>query len=354
MVWDSKKRKLVETMCSGIVLGILPVTLLGILLSGYLQFLRGDGLASTSSDSEQDFTSRTRNAVALIQETFVGLSETKSCLRKIAALALVQKIREAAGVSGTKTPALNMALTGGPGTGKTEMGKILGDFLFLLGLVSKGQTVIGNRAALVGGHLGQTAAKTRQVIDSAHGGVLVLDEAHLLYNGVNGKDYGSEALEVLLQAMEDERDKVVFVITGPSQEITTFFNSNKGVYSRITHHLRFPDLTSAELVQIALANIEDSQYTLDDSGKECIKLLCDKISSHGDRYENARTVKNLIAQARLKHSIEFCMPAEAEQGQSSSHTHGSRAVQTRKLDAIITKKDVTTLSSAHFSISDFK
>src|SRR5512142_614101 len=180
--------------------------------------------------------------LAELDRELVGLAPVKKRIAEIAALLAVDRARAAHGLAG-RPPGLHMCFTGNPGTGKTTVAMKMAGILHRLGYSRKGHLVAVTRDDLVGQYIGHTAPKTREVLKRAMGGVLFIDEAYYLYRPENERDYGQEAIEILLQAMENQRDDLVVILAGYKERMGRFFQSNPGFRSRITHHLGFPDYT---------------------------------------------------------------------------------------------------------------
>src|SRR3954464_4876391 len=194
-----------------------------------------------------------------LERELIGLAPVKSRIRDIAALLLVDKLRAERGlVSGA--PSLHMCFTGNPGTGKTTVALRMAEILHRLGYVRKGHLVAVTRDDLVGQFIGHTAPKTREVLKKAMGGVLFIDEAYYLYRPENERDYGQEAIEILLQVMENQRDDLVVILAGYQDRMETFFSSNPGMASRIAHHIEFPDYDAEELMRIAELMLAAQNY----------------------------------------------------------------------------------------------
>ena len=185
-----------------------------------------------------------------LDRDLVGLAPIKSRIRDIAALLVIDKLRMNLG-SAVQAPSLHMSFTGNPGTGKTTVALRMAQILFRLGYVRKGHLVAVTRDDLVGQYIGHTAPKTKEVLKRAMGGVLFIDEAYYLYRPENERDYGQEAIEILLQVMENQRDDLVVILAGYKERMETFFRSNPGMSSRIAHHLDFPDYMPEDLLRIA-------------------------------------------------------------------------------------------------------
>ena len=197
----------------------------------------------------------------ILEDELVGLTPVKSRIREIAALLLVDKVRQDLGIA-SSSPGLHMSFTGSPGTGKTTVGLKMADILYQLGYIQKGHLLTVTRDDLVGQYIGHTAPKTKEVLKKAMGGVLFIDEAYYLYKPDNERDYGAEAIEILLQVMENQRDDLVVILAGYKEPMDRFYESNPGLSSRIANHIDFPDYSTEELLQIAKLMLEDQQYQL--------------------------------------------------------------------------------------------
>jgi probable Rubsico expression protein CbbX len=234
----------------------------------------------------------------LLDEELVGLAPVKARIREIAALLLIDKLRRNLGIT-TGNPGLHMSFTGSPGTGKTTVGLKMADILFQLGYIQKGHLLTVTRDDLVGQYIGHTAPKTKEVLKKAMGGVLFIDEAYYLYKPDNERDYGSEAIEILLQVMENQRDDLVVILAGYKEPMDKFYESNPGLSSRIANHIDFPDYSVEELLKIAKMMLEDQQYQLT---SEAEIALTDYIKKRKEKplFANARSVKNALDRARMR------------------------------------------------------
>jgi probable Rubsico expression protein CbbX len=233
-----------------------------------------------------------------LERELIGLEPVKSRIRDIAALLLVDKLRATLGLS-AGAPSLHMSFTGNPGTGKTTVAVRMAEILHRLGYVRKGHLVSVTRDDLVGQYIGHTAPKTKEVLKRAMGGVLFIDEAYYLYRPENERDYGQEAIEILLQVMENQRDDLVVIFAGYKDRMDTFFRSNPGMSSRVAHHIDFPDYTPAELHSIAGLMLGQMQYRLD---SEADAMLLEYIERRirQPHFANARSVRNALDRARLR------------------------------------------------------
>ncbi|HTJ18693.1 MAG TPA: CbbX protein [Steroidobacteraceae bacterium] len=228
----------------------------------------------------------------------VGLTPVKSRIRDICALLLVETLRRRVGLS-TQAPSLHMSFTGNPGTGKTTVAWRMAEILHRLGYVRKGHLVAVTRDDLVGQYIGHTAPKTREVLKRAMGGVLFIDEAYYLYRPENERDYGQEAIEILLQEMENHRDDLVVILAGYKDRMDRFFGSNPGLSSRMAHHIDFPDYTPAELLDIAQLMLRQMQYTLSAEALAALREYIERRRSLPS-FANARSIRNALDRARLR------------------------------------------------------
>jgi probable Rubsico expression protein CbbX len=228
----------------------------------------------------------------------IGLKPVKARIRDIAALLLVERARKQVGLVGG-SPSLHMSFTGNPGTGKTTVAMRMAQILARLGYVRKGHLVAVTRDDLVGQYIGHTAPKTKEVLKRAMGGVLFIDEAYYLYRPENERDYGQEAIEILLQVMENQRDDLVVILAGYADRMETFFRSNPGLSSRIAHHLDFPDYLPEELEGVAERMLATMQYRLSPSA---LAALHDYIPLRMKQphFANARSIRNALDRARLR------------------------------------------------------
>ena len=200
-----------------------------------------------------------------LDRELVGLAPVKARIKQIVALLAVDRVRRRLGLA-SETPTLHMSFTGNPGTGKTTVALKMAAILHKLGYVRKGHLVSVTRDDLVGQYIGHTAPKTKEILKKAMGGVLFIDEAYYLYRQENERDYGQEAIEILLQVMENQRDDLVVIVAGYASRMDQFFRSNPGFRSRIAHHVDFPDYTDAELMAIAARMLAGAELQIQPSG----------------------------------------------------------------------------------------
>jgi len=239
-----------------------------------------------------------QDLLSTLDAELVGLAPVKTRIREIAALLLVEKLRSEVGLS-AGSPSLHMSFTGNPGTGKTTVALRMASILHRLGYVRKGHLVAVTRDDLVGQFIGHTAPKTKEVLKRAMGGVLFIDEAYYLYRPENERDYGQEAIEIMLQVMEDRRDDLVVILAGYKDRMDRFFRSNPGMSSRIAHHVDFPDYTANELLSIAQLMLDEMQYRLSDGAR---RALVEYIALRREQpnFANARSMRNGLDRARLR------------------------------------------------------
>jgi len=236
--------------------------------------------------------------LAQLDRELVGLKPVKQRIRETAALLLVDRARKKMGLSQT-TPTLHMSFTGNPGTGKTTVALRMADLLFRLGYVRKGHLISVTRDDLVGQYIGHTAPKTKEVLKKAMGGVLFIDEAYYLYRPDNERDYGQEAIEILLQVMENQRDDLVVILAGYADRMDKFYQSNPGFRSRIAHHIDFPDYEDGELLSIADRLLEEQNYHLDPAARTTMSEYI-ALRRKQPHFANARSIRNALDRARLR------------------------------------------------------
>ena len=237
-----------------------------------------------------------------IEEDLVGLAPVKLRIKEIAALLLVQRLRKTLGLGlNTAAVGLHMSFTGSPGTGKTEVANRMANILFKLGYIRKGHLITVTRDDLVGQYIGHTAPKTKEVLKQAMGGVLFIDEAYYLYKPDNERDYGSEAIEILLQVMENQRDDLVVIFAGYKDRMDSFYESNPGLSSRVANHIDFPDYTPEELIKIGKMILDEQQYRMTEDAEAALLEYITK-RAQMPLFANARTISNAIDTARMKHA----------------------------------------------------
>ena len=255
-----------------------------------------------------------------LEADLVGLKPVKARIREIAALLLIDRLRKNLGME-AGNPGLHMSFTGSPGTGKTTVALKMADILYKLGYIRKGHLLEVTRDDLVGQYIGHTAPKTKEVLKKAMGGVLFIDEAYYLYKPDNERDYGSEAIEILLQVMENQRDDLVVILAGYKERMDVFYESNPGLASRIANHVHFPDYSPEELITIGKLMLEEQQYQLTPAAEVSL-LQYITIRKDQPLFANARSMKNALDRARMRQA--------------------NRIFETNN-DIVLTKADLVTL-----------
>nr|YP_010443653.1 CbbX [Merotricha bacillata]UTE94540.1 CbbX [Merotricha bacillata] len=239
-----------------------------------------------------------QTVIDILENELIGLKPVKNRIREISALLLIDNLRKNIGLT-SANPSLNMSFTGSPGTGKTTVALRMADILYKLGYSRKGHLITVTRDDLVGQYIGHTAPKTREVLKKAMGGILFIDEAYYLYKPDNERDYGAEAIEILLQVMENQRDDLVLILAGYKDKMEKFYDSNPGLSSRIGNHVDFPDYSPEELLKIGKIMLEEQQYQLT---KEAEIVFLDYIKKRMQKplFANARSIRNALDRARMR------------------------------------------------------
>jgi probable Rubsico expression protein CbbX len=246
---------------------------------------------------------REANIEAVLDELdreLVALRPVKTRIREISALLVIDRLRRHAGLAAVR-PTLHMCFTGNPGTGKTTVAMRMADILHRLGYIERSHVVAVTRDDLVGQYVGHTAPKTKDVLKRAYGGVLFIDEAYYLYRPENERDYGVEAIEILLQVMESERDRLVVVLAGYKDRMDDFFRLNPGMSSRVAHHIDFPDYSADELLAIGRLMLGGENYVLSPDAEQAFRQYIVR-RMRQPRFAHARSVRNGIERARLRHA----------------------------------------------------
>jgi len=234
-------------------------------------------------------------------DELVGLDEVKKEVRNLINLMKVRKLREENGLPNTAM-SLHMVFMGNPGTGKTTIARLLGGMYAAIGVLNRGQLVEVDRSGLVAGYVGQTAIKTREVINSALGGVLFIDEAYSLSGG-GEQDFGREAIETLLKAMEDHRDDLIVIVAGYDGPMEKFINSNPGLESRFNRYFHFPDYNGGQLYRIFLSRCEKNSYRLSEPAqKEAEQIFNEMYENRSDNFGNGRDVRNFFEDTVIRQS----------------------------------------------------
>jgi len=258
-----------------------------------------DGEVPSTIDLRAEYVeSGVKDVLEELDNSLIGLAPVKQRIRETAALLLVERARKRLGLA-HETPTLHMSFSGNPGTGKTTVALRMADLLHRLGYIRKGHLVSVTRDDLVGQYIGHTAPKTKEILKKAMGGVLFIDEAYYLYRQENERDYGQEAIEILLQVMEHQREDFVVILAGYADRMDRFFESNPGFRSRIAHHIDFPDYTDNELLRIAEAMLAKQNYSLDVAGRAAMEQYI-ALRRRQPHFANARSIRNALDRARLR------------------------------------------------------
>jgi probable Rubsico expression protein CbbX len=263
-------------------------------VNAQLQPVQEEG-STTADEIEQ--------VLAQLDEDLVALGPVKTRIREIAALLVIDRLRREEGLNSSR-PSLHMSFTGHPGTGKTTVALRMAEILHRLGYIEKPKVVSVTRDDLVGQYVGHTAPKTTEVLKRARGGVLFIDEAYYLHRPENERDYGQEAIEILLQVMETEREDLVVVLAGYKDRMEEFFRSNPGMGSRVAHHIDFPDYSIDELMQIARVMVQQRDYELSPEADAALLRYVERRREQ-PRFANARSIRNAVDRARLRHAARL-------------------------------------------------
>ena len=280
------------------------------------------GAAHRESDLEQILNQ--------LDSELVGLKPVKAYIRQLASLLMVARLREKVGLA-TERPTLHMCFTGRPGTGKTTVAMRMATLLHRLGYLRRGHLVVATRDDLVGQYVGHTAPKTKEIVKKAMGGVLFIDEAYYLYRPGNERDYGQEAIEMLLQVMENQREDLVVILAGYGDRMETFFQYNPGFRSRVAHHISFPDYSLEELMAIAESILGEQNYSFDAEAEQAFRQYLE-LRMKQPHFANARSVRNAIDRTKLRQAGRLvaeggCVPRQDLVRIAASDIRQSRVFQ---------------------------
>lgn len=244
-----------------------------------------------------------------LDQELIGLKPVKTRIQEIASLLLVERIRKKMELT-SEIPTLHMSFTGNPGTGKTTVALRMADILHRLGYVRRGHVVSVTRDELVGQYIGHTAPKTKEILKKAMGGVLFIDEAYYLHRPDNERDYGQEAIEILLQVMESQREDLVVILAGYADRMEKFFSSNPGFRSRIAHHIDFPDYTNEELLAIAEVMLRHMNYKFTSDARDAfVRYIA--LRKAQPLFSNARSIRNALDRIRLRQANRLVADEDA-------------------------------------------
>ncbi|TAE61762.1 MAG: AAA family ATPase [Nostocales cyanobacterium] len=267
------------------------------------QVLETTSISTVTEEREIDLESAFRESnvqeiLDKLDQELVGLKSVKNKIKEMAALLLVDRIRKSLGLN-AGAPSLHMTFLGNPGMGKTTVAMRMAEILYRLEYIRKENVMLVTRDDLVGQGIGQTAPKTREVLNNAMGGVLLVDEAYTLYRPDHPGDFGLEAIEILMQVMENQRDDLVVILAGYKEQMEHFFHSNPGMNSRIGIHIEFNDYSVDSLMIIAQSIVKNQNYCFSEDAEKAFReyLIKRKTMPH---FANARSVRNAIDRARLR------------------------------------------------------
>ncbi len=237
-------------------------------------------------------------------DELVGLHSVKKLVYEIKAFVEIQKRRQQENLV-SEPLVLHMIFKGNPGTGKTTVARILGSLFRQINVLSKGHLVEIERADLVGEYIGHTAQKTREQLKRSYGGILFIDEAYSLARG-GEKDFGKEAIDTIVKAMEDQKDNLILILAGYKKEMDEFINTNPGLKSRFPIYVVFPDFSIRELLQIADLMLNKRQYELTPLAREALKRILELRTGKGYEHSgNARLVRNIIEKAMRRQAVRL-------------------------------------------------
>ena len=229
--------------------------------------------------------------------SLTGLTAVKSQVNSLINLIRVQKMREEKGMK-TSDVSKHMVFMGNPGTGKTTVARKLAEIYKYIGVVKTGQLVEVDRSGLVRGYVGQTATRVQEVVEEALGGILFVDEAYTLTVGKGEGDFGQEAVDTLLKAMEDHRQDLIVIVAGYSDLMDQFLESNPGLRSRFSNFILFEDYTAEEMMEIFKNNLKSQDYKLSkEAEKKAAKMMKERVENKPDNFANARDVRNFMEHA---------------------------------------------------------
>jgi SpoVK/Ycf46/Vps4 family AAA+-type ATPase len=266
---------------------------------------RAAGMPNIKKDTVRKADDRQSLAEVLKSlDELIGLAPVKQDIKTLTNFIEIQRKRKSAGLREAPI-SYHCVFTGNPGTGKTTVARIVADIYREMGIVKKGHLVETDRSGLVAEYVGQTAVKTNKVVDSALDGVLFIDEAYTLVQG-NGNDYGQEAIATLLKRMEDDRDRLVVILAGYTDEMKKFIDSNPGLQSRFSRYIKFPDYNAEELAKIFLLSAKKSEYVCDkDVEASIVDIMEGAVKTKDRNFGNGRFVRNLFEKAIQRQAVRL-------------------------------------------------
>lgn len=274
--------------------------------SGTQKFYRVEEPTREDTRTEEEKQQRLEELLAEL-DALVGLEDVKHQVQTLVNLIQVQKMRSALDMK-TADISKHMVFSGNPGTGKTTVARMLGEIYLNLGVLRKGQLIEVDRSGLVRGYIGQTATQTMEVVDQALGGILFIDEAYSLTVKKSEGDFGQEAVDTLLKAMEDNRDDLVVIVAGYTDLMEEFLSSNPGLRSRFSNFIFFPDYTADELITILHQELEQREYKLSQAAeKKAVRMIRARVRNKPENFANARDIRNFVEHAIGNHASRVVM-----------------------------------------------
>jgi AAA+ superfamily predicted ATPase len=286
---------------------------LAVWYSGAQKFYRPVEPTMTDTETEEEKEQKLETLLEKLN-ALTGLGSVKHQVNSLVNLIKVQKMREKQGMK-TSNVSKHMVFMGNPGTGKTTVARMLAEIYKYLGVLRKGQLIEVDRSGLVRGYVGQTATRVQEVVEEALGGILFIDEAYTLTVNKGEGDFGQEAVDTLLKAMEDHRFDLIVIVAGYTDLMDAFLESNPGLRSRFSNFVHFEDYTAEELMEILKRNLNDQDYRLSpDAEIRAMEMLRERVAHKPDNFANARDVRNFMEHAISNQATRIVALTQAEPG----------------------------------------